>query len=636
MKFKDYMTKVEHDQRVDEAIVLGKNTWLFLEHPLFEDVYYPVDGALTEDEIDHFKLFSWLNESAGKKWLNEVAGKGKERKAQSWMGAGSDAADEYKAARDINPEPDQAKWDKEVKASVQDLNKKSRKAFLQLDSLAKKSFIGKYILHGLEATRGKQDWGRLQRGPEASKEIYSDTLKSYKEKQRFAAAVIAMQKALEQEQKEGEVKLTGIMKKFESLPDMEIKLGQSKDSYIQKLFTWAKDKFGKGWFGEDAYLEYMFKIQAHQYNNIAELKKCVDQWNAIGGNMKTKKSVDMTTICPKREKLLEMMKEWASANNDLTSAIGDGAEEATIAKLRAREEKLKVTDANNPTCAYCYVESGREALAKNPKYTYAKAERKGMRYQDTFKKWMSLDKDGNPKKDKDGNVILNKTGSQNRELFNKMGGLRFFASGDYIENEATDKEIEKIIADAEKVGLQLKAITKQEKFVKKYGRRIFFSGPLKGKPVFNINMSVDEQLGFPLKTAISLKKQYPGNVNIRVVARNPKEAIAYSKEKEVDVITLLHFKGTPSRMKNKELYQDMSGKLYGDMSGNSKGWKEAMEGMKKAHPKENWNKVFSKLCCTTGKCTTCPNACGFNPRRVADYTQLAKGGKKPLPLKKAA
>jgi hypothetical protein len=66
------------------------------------------------------------------------------------------------------------------------------------------------------------------------------------------------------------------------------------------------------------------------------------------------------------------------------------------------------------------------------------------------------------------------------------------------------------------------------------------------------------------------------------------------------------------------------------MSPGSQGWKQAIEGMKKVHPKENWNKILSKICCATAHCKTCPNACGFNPRRVADYTQLAKGGKKVL------
>lgn len=607
MKLKKYLKAddselIQDQMREVNDIVLGVNTFLFFENPLLEGEYYPIDGILTEDELSHFSM------------INEIS---REEKAKR-----KEAAAEYNAARQIDPEKNQSEWDKEVQAAVQDLNKRSRKAFLQLDSLAKKSFIGKYILHGLEATRTKQDWGRLRRAPDGPKEVYADNLKSYKEKQKFAASVISMQKALEQENKEGEKKLQQVMQKFKSIVDLEASLGSSKDTFVQKLFAWAKDKFGKGWFAEDAYLEYMFKIRSKQYNSIDELKKCVEQWSAIGGNMKTKASVDMSTVCPKREKLLAMIKEWTLASNDLQAAIGDGAGEATISKLQARADKLKVTDANNPTCAYCYVESGREALAKNPKYTYAKAEVKGMKYQDTFKKWMKLDKDGNPETDKDGNIILSKGGIKNRELFNRMGGLRFFASGDYIENEATDKEIERIIVDAEKVGLQLKAITKQERFVKKYGSRKFMKGPLKGKPVFNINMSVDEQLGFPLKIAIALKKSYPGNVNIRVVARNPKEAIAYSKEKEVDVITLLHFKGSPRRMKNKDLYQDMSPK--------SVGWKTAREGMQNAHPKENWNKVFSKLCCATGKCTMCANACGFNPRRVADYTQLAKGGKLKL------
>jgi hypothetical protein len=120
-----------------------------------------------------------------------------------------------------------------------------------------------------------------------------------------------------------------------------------------------------------------------------------------------------------------------------------------------------------------------------------------------------------------------------------------------------------------------------------------------------------------------LKRSYPGNVNIRVVARNPKEAVAYSKEPAVDVITLLHFGTAKSkRMANADIYKNMSP--------GSKGWDMAINMMKEAHPKENWKKILSKLCCATEHCKKCPNACGFNPRRVADYTQLAKGGKKVL------
>ena len=601
MRFKDFMTEYDYQERIDEAIVLGQNTWLFLEHPLFEDIYYPVDGALSEDEVSHFNL------------LNEIT---REEKADRKLKSA-----EFQASKDSQPK---GEWDTEVEKAFKDITKKSKKSFHALTDLEKKSFIGKYVLHGLESPNvtGK-GWGRQASFGRKPKEIYSDALQSYKEKQKFANDVIKMYKDWKAEQKEGEAKLNDVMKRFTSIVDFEASLGKSKDGFTSKLFEWTKDKFGKGWFPEEAYLEYLFKIRAKQYNSQKELEDCVKQWSAIGGNTKTKASVDISTVCPKREKLLEMMQDWSQAHKDLEEAIVSGAEDSRIKSLQTRADSLKVTDANNPTCAYCYVESAREIAKKHPKYFLAKAEKRGLRYQDTFKKWLNKEKDGTFKQEKDGNLQLTTKGLKQVADLNKMGGLRFFSSGDYIEDQSTDKEIERIIDDAQLVGLQLKAITKQEKFVKKYGGRVFTEGPLKGKPVFNINMSVDEQMGFKLAIAKNLKRSYPGNVNIRVVARNPQEAINYSKDPAVDVITLLHFgSAKSSRMSNKELYQNMSP--------GSQGWKSAIEGMKKVHPKANWNKVLSKICCATSHCKTCPNACGFNPRRVADYAQLAKGGKKVL------
>ena len=584
MRLKEYM---EFGSRT----ILGKNTWIFIEHPLYEDVLYPVSTGLSEDEKDHFQL------------LTEITRQEKARRKVL-----------FKAAKQKGAETE---WSKEVEKAFKNITKKSRVAFHQLDDLAKKSFIGKFILHGLEKSWKEVSWGRVDR---TAKEMYADTLASYKEKQKFVNDVIKMYRDWVAHNKEGERRLNQEMARFKSLVDLEASIGRSTDSFVTRLFEYAKDKFGKGWFPEDAYLEMLLKIRTKQYNSLDELKKCIKQWNAIQGNTKTKTSVDISTVCPKRKQLLEMMDDWSKAKADLANAIENGADKSTIAKLERREKQMRITEANNPTCTYCYVESARAMLDKNPKFTLAKSEKEGLRYQDTFKEWIKKEK-GEWVRDKDGNVVLNKVGKKKIEMFNRMGGLRFFSSGDYIEDQATDKEIERIIADAEEVGLQLKAITKQANFVKKYGGRIFKKGPLKGKPVFNINMSVDEQRGFPLEIAKHLKKQYPGNVNIRVVALNPEQAGKYAKDPDVDVVTLLHFK-VRGRMKNPDLFVNMSP--------GSKGWKMAIDAMTEDMPKSEVNKILAKLCCNTGHCITCPNACGFNPRRVADYTQLAKGGKKVL------
>jgi len=574
-----------------EQILLGSNTWLFVVHPLYEDIIYPINTFLSEDEKNHFQL------------LMEITREEKQRRKAL-----------FKAAKQKEPDSER---DKAVEKAFNDITKKSRQAFHELDELGKRSFIAKYILHGLEKTSKDVPWGRADR---TTKEMYSDALQGYKEKQRFVNDVIGMYKAWIAQNKEGHKRLTQEMSKFKSLVDLEASIGRSTDSFVTKLFEYTKDRFGKGWFPEEAYLEFLFKIRTKQYNSLAELQSCIKQWNAIQGNTKTTWSVDISTVCPKRKQLLDMMKDWSQAQDDLAKAIEAGADKGMLRKLEQRERQMRVNEGNNPTCIYCYVESARAIAEKNPKFFLAKAEKEGLRYQDTFKNWIQKEK-GEWVRDREGNVVLNKVGKKNVELFNRMGGLRFFSSGDYIEDQATDKEIDRIIVDAEEVGLQLKAITKSEKFVKKFGGRTFGKGPLRGRPIFNINMSVDEQRGFPLQIAKYYKKLYPGNVNIRVVAFNPKQAAAYSKDPDVDVITLLHF-GARGRMQNPDLYVNMSP--------GSKGWKLAIDAMKEDIPEADVNKILSKLCCATSKCESCPNACGFNPRRVADYTQLAKGGKKVL------
>lgn len=631
--------------------VLGENTWLFIEHPLLEGTYYDVTDGLNESEIRHFGFMANLLNERKKRGLGkdidkdlapdasadqkifpyddlELAkekdkkGEYKSGKWQSWMGASDDRTDknrrqrkfekenkkeiksiEAKAAVDAKDDlsmakkatPDE-KWSKEIEKAYINLTIGSRTAYHELDQLGKKSFIAQYILNGLKYKRSKEPWGRQAKKGQTQKEIYSDGLKSFKDQQKFANELIKMMKQEEEKRVAGlrfRKKLLNTTKGRQELEKTLEKAGGKTASLMER----AKEGYEKGWYkNETGYWEILLKIKAKEYANIGELDKCVEQWSALESNTKTGMSIDITTVCPKREQYLEMCREYAEAKEEAINGWKNGLSNNEVRALIQKAKKLEVNDGNNPTCAYCYVEQGREIKDMNPRFPYAKAEKRGQKYQGEIGNWRKATVD----------------------KFNKMGGLRFFSSGDYVEDSTTDKEIEKIINDAEKVGLQLKAITKQNRFVQKYGRRVFQDGPLKGKHVFNINMSVDEQMGFKLVDAIRIKKENAGNVNIRVVATNIAQAVKYSKVPEVDVITLLHFSSRGSRMQNQDLYYNMKT--------GSKGWKQAIAAMKKEHPKENWNKILSKLCCATTKCVSCPNACGFNPKRVADFTKLAKGG----------
>ena len=78
-----------------------------------------------------------------------------------------------------------------MEKAFRDITKKSRLAFHDLDMLGKKSFIAKYILHGMEKTSKEATWGRADR---TAKEMYSDSLQGFKEKQRFVNDIFKMYK----------------------------------------------------------------------------------------------------------------------------------------------------------------------------------------------------------------------------------------------------------------------------------------------------------------------------------------------------------------------------------------------------------------------------------------------------------
>jgi hypothetical protein len=686
MRFEKFMTEKQIDEELlykqakslDDT-VLGENTWLFIEHPLLEGTYYDVTDGINESELDHFgfmtemlnekktaralgrnidkdlapdadaeqKLFPYddleldaMGKTKDPRDIKKIGDKAKDKaikkykdktgeyksgKWQSWMGASDkrteknrrqrkfekesgkkiedairakaevDAKDDLAMAKEATPKE---KWSKELEQAYINLTIGSRKAYHELDQLGKQSYITQYILNGLKTKRTeKTKWGRLAKKGKTQEKIYSDELASFKEQQQFTNELIKMMKKEEQDRIAGLRYRKTMLNSATDRNKLEDQL-ERMGGITENLIEYAKQAYNKGWFkNEMGYWEVLLKIKAKEYADLKELKDCIKQWSAIESNTKTLKSVDITTVCPKRDQYLLMCQEYADAKEKAINARRNGASNSEVRALIKKAKSLEVTEASNPTCTYCYVEQGREIKDMNPRYPYAKAEKRDQKYQGEIGRWnkSTVDK------------------------FNKMGGLRFFSSGDYIEDTATNDQIEKIIADAEKVGLQLKAITKQPRFIKNFGRRKFEDGPLKGKHVFNINMSVDEARGFNLEDAIRIKKEHDGNVNIRVVATNVKDAVKYSLRPEVDVITLLHFSSRGKRMQNQEVYTNMKT--------GSAGWKQAIAAMKKAHPKENWNKILSKLCCSTSKCVSCPNACGFNPKRPTDFAKLAKGGK---------
>lgn len=146
---------------------------------------------------------------------------------------------------------------------------------------------------------------------------------------------------------------------------------------------------------------------------------------------------------------------------------------------------------------------------------------------------------------------------------NKMGGLRLFSFADYIP--WMDEDLEKLISDAEKRHLLLKAITKQRQFVEKYKDRML------------INFSVD----------LILPDYPPEDVLIRCMVRNYEEVLqAYNW---ADILTPYH---------GKRISKDY-------------------------RPKEALNACLDlapeKTCCATGSCSTCSVRCGMPLDKILDH-----------------
>ena len=215
--------------------------------------------------------------------------------------------------------------------------------------------------------------------------------------------------------------------------------------------------------------------------------------------------------------------------------------------------------------------------------------------------------------------------------YNMDGGVRMFAFGDFRPN-VDDDNVARLLTDAQKRGLFIKAITKEPELIKRFGNH----------PNLRINFSIDNvprdiSHAATLDEAGKLKEQYP-NLRIRSVALNAAEAEMYAKDMRVDVVTLYHgatnFKidrttGSPTqgqKIRTDKLYEIVkrqNPQIVEKMGEQKfKAWLDTWEdnSPKTKFAQEFQSKYEGRVCCQSGKCAGDPTKCGFG-EKVA-----AKGG----------
>lgn len=216
------------------------------------------------------------------------------------------------------------------------------------------------------------------------------------------------------------------------------------------------------------------------------------------------------------------------------------------------------------------------------------------------------------------------------KAYNMDGGLRMFSFGDFRPG-IDDDNVARVLADAQKRGLFIKAITKEVELIKRFGDH----------PNLRLNVSIDNvprdiSHAITLDDAAKLKGQYP-NLRIRTVALNAAEAEMYGKDPRVDVVTLYHgatnFKidretGSPTngqRIRTDKLYEIVKAqnpKIVEKMGdAKFKAWLDTWEDNSPhtKFAKEFQQKYAGRVCCQSGKCAGDSTKCGF-------ATKMAQAG----------
>lgn len=192
---------------------------------------------------------------------------------------------------------------------------------------------------------------------------------------------------------------------------------------------------------------------------------------------------------------------------------------------------------------------------------------------------------------------------------NSQGGLRLYANSDYGSStngiEWEDQQLTRLFDDADRVGVKVKAITKQPEFVKKWSDRTSVT-----------DLSIDDlkTYGVPsnaidISQAKALVKEHP-KTKIRVVAFNPEEAEMYAKDPAISIITLFH--GSPGKLPD-----EMEAINVVDMSHGTPAWKDAMQRIKALG-------AGKKVCASgsSGTCATCPALCGVKESKSKLLTTM--------------
>jgi hypothetical protein len=233
-------------------------------------------------------------------------------------------------------------------------------------------------------------------------------------------------------------------------------------------------------------------------------------------------------------------------------------------------------------CPYCYVEEARTAKKLGLGFMHGKAVTETPYRRE----------------------ILDMPSDLVREL-NRDGGLRTFSFGDFRPG-IDDEPMAKVLEDASIKGLYIKAITKQKELLTRFGDH----------PNIRINISTDN-LPRSISNAPTVEEalKWRGgrkNVKIRAVALNEREAEAFAKNPNVDVLTLYHgYTGDKLFQIIKEQNPQIIDKFGGEeklrryldtwqnMPTKSKAYKRLRE------------KYGNKMCCIGGKCVTDPTKCGL-------------------------